>query len=247
MTATNPLLFIMRVLTAVAVFSPPHASTILCGGNFTTTKKTTLKVPTPCDEIETFVLLQGMLLRGIGVLHTSTTTPTDASTSLAPPEDIKANFHHSTLRGHAGYARTTATNPFLFIVQVRKAYTNSLRSKKQCLFLLQCPRSLLVWSAIHELSKKLLLLRADFESNPGPTLKDVMKNLDTRCYKLEEIKTSQQTTLARIDDIETNLKELCEVKTKIDQCTAKVELFETNLSILQHKCEDLENHTRRNN
>ncbi|CAN7942572.1 unnamed protein product, partial [Ixodes pacificus] len=134
-------------------------------------------------------------------------------------------------------------------MQVREGHTSSIRSNDVCLVLLPCPRSqLVVLCTVFKLLKKLLMLCGDVESNPGPiTLEDVMIKLNAMGSELKEIKTNQQTTSIRLDNIEASLKELGMMQKKLDTCVAKVQALETSLNDLKIKYDDLENRSRRNN
>ncbi|KAM7298859.1 uncharacterized protein ISCGN_019427 [Ixodes scapularis] len=118
MTATNPFLFFMQVLTTFSLghLTEDHPYSAFRDERFTVIDAPTAKLlPTSYHGLDTSVQL-----RFLGYLHKSSTASTDASTAL---DRIKAIPREHTLRGHGGSARMTATNPFLFFMQVLTTFS----------------------------------------------------------------------------------------------------------------------------
>ncbi|XP_077547665.1 uncharacterized protein LOC144159882 [Haemaphysalis longicornis] len=79
--------------------------------------------------------------------------------------------------GHGGNAEMKS-NPFVFLAQVRKRYGKCYRSNDLCLLVLPCPRLLCLF--LYDLSShvvNVLLLAGDVETNPGPDLAYLAKQL----------------------------------------------------------------------
>lgn len=76
---------------------------------------------------------------------------------------------------YSGFART-GWNPFVFIGQVRKYYGKCYRSSEPLLVVLPCPWLCCICETA-EPPRKFLILAGDLESNPGPELVVIVKQL----------------------------------------------------------------------
>lgn len=87
--------------------------------------------------------------------------------------------------------------------------------------------------------KDLLLLAGDVETNPGPDLKQIARQLTQISGDIKEIKEERLTV------IESKLEKLAVLDEKILDCTTKVSALEKVVSSLQLKLDDLENRSSR--
>ncbi|XP_049271219.1 uncharacterized protein LOC119391371 [Rhipicephalus sanguineus] len=140
------------------------------------------------------------------------------------------------------------TNPFLFIVQVRKDYGKSFRSNNTCLLLLPCPRPLVdVLLFIRFSLRFLLLLGGDVESNPGPGDSVLADQLKAIADDIREIKAEKSITNQKLSAIDRKLEKLTGLEKQVSACTKRVVELEKNLAAMTKKIDELENRSRRSN
>ncbi|XP_077531251.1 uncharacterized protein LOC144143356 [Haemaphysalis longicornis] len=154
----------------------------------------------------------------------------------------KPGSEHRLAHGHGSIAGIRMHNPFMFFMQVRKRYGKCIRSNNVCLIVLPCPWLLcsLFWDLAFCV-KELLLLGGDIETNPGPDLESISKQLELIALDLKDIKEQ------RLKSIETKLESLALLDKKVSSCIDQVAHLQTTVRTLELKIDDLENQSRRSN
>lgn len=89
--------------------------------------------------------------------------------------------------------------------------------------------------------KELLILAGDVETNPGPDLDELFKQLEIITGDLKEIKEQRLTA------IDNKLERLTSLDNKVSSCMAQVFELQKTVSALEMKLDDLENRSRRSN
>lgn len=135
----------------------------------------------------------------------------------------------------------TGTNPFVFIVQVRRQYDYCIRSGDPFLLVLPCPRLCCAFASVLLFLRKLLLLAGDIESNPGPDLAQIAKQLKEVAVDIKEIKEG------RLADMDKKLDALSRLEPKITSCVKQIEDMHLITKNLEKRMDDLENQSRRSN
>ncbi|XP_049274294.1 uncharacterized protein LOC125759489 [Rhipicephalus sanguineus] len=185
-----------------------------------------------------------------GVVHISGTLPEPgcASPTTSRFDPINQGADGTFGSGHGSCIKTQFTNPFLFIVQVRKDYGKSFRSNNTCLLLLPCPRPLVdVLLFIRFSLRFLLLLGGDVESNPGPGDSVLADQLKAIADYIREIKAEKSITNHKLSAIDRKLGKLTGLEKQVSACTKRVVELEKNLAAMTKKIDELENRSRRSN
>lgn len=106
----------------------------------------------------------------------------------------------------------------------------------------------------HDLFGLLLLLSGDVETNPGPTLDELMQQLMAITSVVMEIKDGKAATdaliaetNARLATIEHRVDALSNMAASVAAFETKIVSLEKNVNFLLGKVDDLENRSRRNN
>lgn len=89
--------------------------------------------------------------------------------------------------------------------------------------------------------RELLLLSGDVETNPGPELAVILKQLQNIIEDLKEIKEE------RLTSIESKLELLTTLDSKLSSCVTQVSNLQRTVADLEMKVDDLENRSRRSN
>ncbi|XP_077553111.1 uncharacterized protein LOC144167823 [Haemaphysalis longicornis] len=163
------------------------------------------------------------------------TPPPGRSTSTEQHIRRPSTFYRFS--GHVGWPASNMPNPFVFFVQVSNKYS-SVKTSNRCLIQLTCPQSVfLACLVIRNFVVSLLMLCGDIESNPGPTVEEL----------LDELLTGQKNIQTRLDAIEAKLKQVEAAASAIKEVNVKVSSLERTVQYLEHKVIDLEDRSRRNN
>nr|XP_037276695.1 uncharacterized protein LOC119169778 [Rhipicephalus microplus] len=165
--------------------------------------------------------------------HQHPAPPHSAPISSLPPRSASI--------GHGGTGEMTVTNPFVFIVQVRRQYDYCIRSGDPFLLVLPCPRLCCAFASVLLFLRKLLLLAGDIESNPGPDLAQIAKQLKEVAVDIKEIKEG------RLADMDKKLDALSRLEPKITSCVKQIEDMHLITKNLEKRMDDLENQSRRSN
>lgn len=106
----------------------------------------------------------------------------------------------------------------------------------------------------HDFFSLLLMLSGDVETNPGPTLEDLMQQLTAIASDVREIKEGKTATdaliaetNARLATIEHRVDGLSNMAVSVAAFETKIVSLEKNVNFLLGKVDDLENRSRRNN
>lgn len=161
---------------------------------------------------------------------------------LADWSGIKTGHPLTQAIGHGGTARMQHYNPFVYLPQVSRRYDKCIRSNYLCLIVLPCPRQVCaLWSDMCTCIKELLLLSGDIETNPGPDMNKIMKQLQVIADDIKEIKEE------RLKSIEGKLEQVTLLEKKITSCVSQVTNLQKTVQYLELKIDDLENRSRRSN
>ncbi|XP_075736414.1 uncharacterized protein LOC142776506 isoform X1 [Rhipicephalus microplus] len=142
--------------------------------------------------------------------------------------------------GHGGITTMwVASNPFLYFVQVSKRYGKCFRSSDPFLVMLPRPRLFgcgicCILFDVASSVRRILLLSGDIETNPGPTLEQIAKQLSEIATDIKEIKEK------RLTDIDKKLDSLANLEIKVTSCQQQIANLEARIY-------DLENQSRRSN
>ncbi|XP_077560605.1 uncharacterized protein LOC144175397 [Haemaphysalis longicornis] len=165
-----------------------------------------------------------------------------ALAAFRAPSGIKPGQRHPSLTGHGSTAGMQISNPFVFFVQVSKRYGKCFRSSDPCLIVLPCPRLLCpMLSDMLLYALDLLLLSGDVETNPGPDLAKIAKQIELIANDIKEIKEG------RLASIDAKLENLTVLDSKISTCMDQVSNLQKEITALELKLDDLENRSRRSN
>ncbi|XP_077504252.1 uncharacterized protein LOC144114398 [Amblyomma americanum] len=134
-----------------------------------------------------------------------------------------------------------AQNPFSFIVQVRKQYGECFCSSDPCLIVLPCPRLLSFVFCMTSCLRKLLLLGGDIETNPGPDMAQIAKQLKEIASDIKDIKEN------KLDDIEKKLDALTRLENSVASFHQQLANMDCVIKKLEKKIDDLNNRSRRSN
>ncbi|XP_077528043.1 uncharacterized protein LOC144139591 [Haemaphysalis longicornis] len=105
------------------------------------------------------------------------TPPPGRSTSTEQHIRRPSTFYRFS--GHVGWPASNMPNLFLFFVQVSNKYS-SVKTSNRCLIQLTCPQSVfLACLVIRNFVVSLLMLCGNIESNPGPTVEELLDELLT--------------------------------------------------------------------
>lgn len=132
-------------------------------------------------------------------------------------------------------------NHFVFIAQVRKRFGKCIRSSDRCLLLLSWPRLCDLAYDFALFLGRLLLLGGDVETNPGPELTQIMKQLKEISTDIKEIKEK------RLVDIDNKLDALGALEEKLISCQDQIFSMTSTIQTLEQRIEELENRSRRSN
>nr|XP_037273908.1 uncharacterized protein LOC119166690 [Rhipicephalus microplus] len=158
---------------------------------------------------------------------------------LADWSGIKTGHPSTQAIGHGSTARMQHLNPFVYLPQVSRRYEKCIRSNYLCLIVLPCPRQICVlWSYLCTCIKKLQLLSGDIETNPGPDMNKIMKQLQVIADEIKE---------ERLKSIEAKLEQVTLLENKITSCVSQVTNLQKTVQYLELKIDDLENRSRRSN
>ncbi|XP_077485423.1 uncharacterized protein LOC144095625 [Amblyomma americanum] len=155
---------------------------------------------------------------------------------------IKRGQTSANIIGHSSNSGMRMHNPFVYLVQVRRRYGKCLRSNDPFLLVLPCPTQLcplLCDLAMHVAD--LLLLAGDIETNPGPDLAQIFKQLEAIAGDIKSIKEE------RLASIEAKLENMAALDKKILDCIDQVTNMQKVVASLELKLDDLENRSRRSN
>lgn len=132
--------------------------------------------------------------------------------------------------------------PFVYILQVRKQYGKCIRTSDRFLLVLPCPWQ---YSAVCEhcmtYFKKLLLMGGDIESNPGPDLEKIAKQLTEIAADIKDIKEK------RLSDIDNKLDVIAKLEAEVAACHKELACMNGVIRGLEARIDDLENRSRRSN
>ncbi|XP_042143950.1 uncharacterized protein LOC121834265, partial [Ixodes scapularis] len=260
--ATNPLVFAMQVfasfishvlfptlLTALSDDSPgcallSHRHSV--NGYYLPSVSESSRLAAP--PLEHWILDQAWKAQ-------STPTRLDA----AP---IKQRRPPAALCGLGGCARTQATNPLVFAMQVGKPY-GLFAKKSSNYFLVQLPSPqccLAICAECVHVVRFLLLLSGDVETNPGPdnaVLVELQKLSTGQSQLLAEVqglKFQLQTTdktmselSKRMAELEGHYQSLATVRTELETTRADTAQTARQVCDLEACVDDAENRSRRNN
>ncbi|XP_077544496.1 uncharacterized protein LOC144156367 [Haemaphysalis longicornis] len=159
-------------------------------------------------------------------------------TATATTEHIRSLRCWQTFSGHAGWPPATAmTNPLLFFVQVSRTHS-TIKTSDRCFIQLACPHSLSALCLyVKEFVVSLLLLSGDVESNPGPTVEEL----------LEQLLEGQKNVEKRLDAIDLKLKLVESCVSEVKEFGGKLSALEKTVQRLEKQIVDLEDRGRRNN
>ncbi|XP_077492319.1 uncharacterized protein LOC144103492 [Amblyomma americanum] len=140
------------------------------------------------------------------------------------------------------------TNPFLFVIQVRKRFGKTFRSNNLCLILLPCPLQLFEWLCIILVSlRSLLLLAGDVETNPGPTGETIEQQLKAIAKDIQEIKQEKTVTNQKLGSIDKKLEKIGKIEKQVIECVERVDKLEKMVVSLTKTVDDPDNRSRRSN
>ncbi|XP_072145120.1 uncharacterized protein [Dermacentor andersoni] len=154
---------------------------------------------------------------------------------------IKAVNEASQPKGHGSWACAQMNNPLVFLVQVRKRVGKCFRSSERCLVVLPCPAVLLDAMSDVVYITKLVLLAGDVETNPGPDMAELSRQLKQIAEDIKEIKEERLTA------IDNKLEHLSFLEDKLSSCTEQITNLQQVVSSLELRLDDLENRSRRSN
>ncbi|XP_077512299.1 uncharacterized protein LOC144123324 [Amblyomma americanum] len=143
--------------------------------------------------------------------------------------------------GLGGTTSMRCANPFVFIVQVSRRFGKCFRSSDRFLVVLPCPQLCLEVFDVAVFLCKLLLLSGDVETNPGPEMAQIAKQLKDIAEDIKEIKEK------RLTDIENKLDAITLLETKVQSCQTEISRMNHVIESLEKKIDDLENRSRRSN
>ncbi|XP_040068674.2 uncharacterized protein LOC115320940 [Ixodes scapularis] len=250
MSLKNPLTLFVQTL---AVYSAIHAPASARG---TATSDSAAKLPVitlwdiPASSSDYRATIEHAPILHFGHARPETSTVTSWA---QPPIKPQSRWFNDSGRGDSVRAMSLK-NPLT--LQVRNEYPScSYRSDNVCLLELPCPRSL--WRVLcvcHDLFSLLLMLSGDVETNPGPTLEDLMQHLTAIASDVKEIKEGKTATdaliaetNARLATIEHRVDGLSNMAVSVAAFETRIVSLEKNVNFLLGKVDDLENRSRRNN
>ncbi|XP_077532690.1 uncharacterized protein LOC144145064 [Haemaphysalis longicornis] len=183
----------------------------------------------------------------------SCTSPSVFQTKIPPHHHVTSSWGTSSAgpaikgtpedwagTGHGGITTMwVASNPFLNFLQVSKRYGKCFRSSDPFLVVLPCSRLFgcgicCILFDVASSVMRILLLSGDIETNPGPTLEQITKQLSEIATVIKEIKEKRSA------DIDNKLDSIASLEIKVTSCQQQI-------ANLEARIDDLENRGRRSN
>ncbi|KAH7977104.1 hypothetical protein HPB51_027041 [Rhipicephalus microplus] len=176
------------------------------------------------------------------------------ATSVTTPERIKASHRPLLFSGSGGSMDSTCFKFLCSVLQVSlKSNFKSYISGNYFLLLLPDPPADLMNMSfvLMNFLRMLLLLWGDVESNPGPEVEDMLRELLSGHTKIAQEITGLSSRVAsfeeRLTKIELSIASITDVAPRVSELEKAVADIREIVSKLDHKNDDLENRSRRNN